>query len=51
LKKKNFQNNIDKLLYLAGDVKNGIFRQASIAVGNGIKTAMQIYSEMRKDNK
>jgi len=51
LKKKRFQNNIDKLLYLAGDVKNGIFRQASIAVGNGIKTAMQIYSEMRKDNK
>jgi thioredoxin reductase len=41
-------NNIDGLkqsgmLYFIGDVNNGIFRQASIAIGDGIKCAMQIY--------
>ncbi|MGE5342759.1 MAG: NAD(P)/FAD-dependent oxidoreductase [Candidatus Omnitrophota bacterium] len=30
-------------LYLAGDVKNGLFRQAVIAAGNGVETAMNIY--------
>ena len=31
------------LLYIIGDVSNGIFRQASIAVGEGVLTAMKVY--------
>jgi thioredoxin reductase len=33
----------ERKLYFAGDVCNELFRQASIAAGDGIRTAMQIY--------
>jgi thioredoxin reductase (NADPH) len=35
-----------KKLYFAGDVKNGIFRQAAIAIGDGLRAAMEIYDTM-----
>lgn len=38
-------------IYLAGDVKNDIFRQTAIAAGNGIKTAMEIYNRIKEDMK
>jgi thioredoxin reductase (NADPH) len=30
-------------LYFVGDVKNGLFRQAAIAAGDGLRAAMEIY--------
>jgi len=34
-------------LYLAGDVKNGIFKQTVIAAGDGVKVAMKIYNKIK----
>lgn len=36
----------DGKLYLVGDVHNGLFRQTAIAVGEGLRAAMQIYANM-----
>lgn len=35
----------DGKLYLIGDVHNGLFRQAAIAAGEGLRAAMQIYAK------
>ncbi|MCJ7436044.1 MAG: NAD(P)/FAD-dependent oxidoreductase [Anaerolineales bacterium] len=39
------------LLYFAGDVLNGSFRQASIAIGDGMRAAMKIHYLYEKENR
>jgi thioredoxin reductase (NADPH) len=38
-------NNLEGI-YFAGDVKNGRFRQAAIAAGDGLRAAMEIYHNL-----
>jgi thioredoxin reductase len=37
-------------LYFIGDVKNGIYRQTAIAVGDGLRAAMKIYEVVQDQN-
>jgi thioredoxin reductase (NADPH) len=36
-------------LYFVGDVQNGLFRQAAIAAGDGLRVAMDIYFKMNSE--
>jgi len=36
-------------LYFVGDVKNGLYRQAAIAAGDGLRAAMDIYYKMNSE--
>ncbi len=50
----NIKSDLDKLdkmelIYFIGDVKNGLYRQTSISVGDGIECAMKIYKKLRRN--
>lgn len=44
----DIQRNESANIFLIGDVKNALYRQVTIAVGDGIRAAMQINHELRK---
>lgn len=41
-------NNLEGI-YFAGDVKNGLYRQATIAAGDGLRAAMDIYHKINSE--
>ncbi len=50
---EDLKENLEKLqkskvLHMIGDVKNNIYRQTAIAVGNGIRAGMEIYSKLQE---
>jgi thioredoxin reductase (NADPH) len=51
LKREIDKNRENTGIYLAGDVKNDIFRQITIAAGDGIKVAMKIYDKVKGNDK
>ena len=45
--KKKFENLLNtNRLYMVGDIKNKMYRQTAICVGDGIKAAMKIYNKI-----
>jgi len=42
--------NKQKKFYLIGDAKNGILRQTAISVGDGLKSAQQIFNSIENEN-
>jgi len=49
--KKYFKGLIKvNTLYMVGDIKNKIYRQTAICVGDGVKAAMKIYRKIKRDD-
>ncbi|MCK4447481.1 MAG: hypothetical protein KAW56_10420, partial [Candidatus Marinimicrobia bacterium] len=49
--KKYFKSLIKaNILYMVGDIKNKIYRQTAICVGDGIKAGMKIYRKIRGED-
>lgn len=51
LKETRMELESKGVLYFIGDIKNGIYRQTSIAAGEGILAAMKIYHDLREREK
>jgi thioredoxin reductase len=41
-------NNLEGI-YFVGDVKNGLYRQAAIAAGDGLRAAMEIHHNLNSE--